>query len=61
MELIVKFLVFMTVMLLIFWGLNIYKHIRGGWTKLQKNRRYYRFGNDNRIADHADRSAFEIG
>ena len=51
----------MTVMLLIFWGLNIYKHIRGGWTKLQKNRRYYRFGNDNRIADHADRSAFEIG
>lgn len=36
MELIVKFLVFMTVMLLIFWGLNIYKHIRGGWTKMQK-------------------------
>lgn len=26
----------MTVMLLIFWGLNIYKHIRSGWTKLQK-------------------------
>lgn len=36
MELIVKFLVFMTVMLLIFWGLNVYKHIRSGWTKLQK-------------------------
>lgn len=26
----------MIVILLIFWGLNIYKHICGGWTKLQK-------------------------
>lgn len=26
----------MIVILLIFWGLNIYKHIRSGWTKLQK-------------------------
>ncbi len=36
MTLIVKFLIFMIVILLIFWGLNIYKHICGGWTKLQK-------------------------
>lgn len=36
MTLIVKFLIFMIVILLMFWGLNIYKHIRGGWTKLQK-------------------------
>lgn len=33
---IIKFLIFMIVILLIFWGLNIYKHIRSGWTKLQK-------------------------
>ncbi len=36
MTAIIKFLIFIIVVLLIFWGLNIYKHIRGGWTKLQK-------------------------
>lgn len=32
----VKILIFFTVLLLFFWGLNIYKHIRSGWTKFQK-------------------------
>lgn len=36
MTAIIKFFVFMIVILLFFWGLNIFKHIRGGWTKLQK-------------------------
>lgn len=36
MTAIVKILIFITVLLLFFWGLNIYKHIRSGWTKLQK-------------------------
>lgn len=33
---IIKVLIFLVVMLLIFWGLNVLKHISGGWTKPQK-------------------------
>ncbi|MDE5569832.1 MAG: hypothetical protein K2I82_04165 [Ruminococcus sp.] len=32
----VKILIFFTVLLLFFWGLNIYKHICSDWTKFQK-------------------------
>lgn len=30
-----KLMIFLFVLILIFWGLNTYKHFKGGWTKTQ--------------------------
>ena len=32
----VKLLIFLLVLLLFLWGLNAYKHIKNGWTGIQK-------------------------
>lgn len=32
----IKILVFLILLLLIFWSMNIYKHVRAGWRKSQK-------------------------
>lgn len=31
-----KLMIFFLALILLFWGLNTYKHFKGGWTKTQK-------------------------